>query len=266
MAFVHANRVQETTSTTGTGTYDLNGAATGFQSFVAGIGNGNTCVYTCTDGTNWECGIGTVASDSPDTLARTNVVSSSNGNAAVNWGAGTKDIFVTPIASVMPFLNAANTFSALQTLSAGLTFGGSTLANYEEAFSTSAWTPAITFGGGSTGITYASRAGSHGRWGKFGWITGTISLSNKGSSTGQARITGLPYTCAACGSNDMSIAYVENINFQTNALQLGMAVGGSGTLIAGIYQSLDNGALGATQETDFANNSVIAFGGTYPIA
>ena len=90
-----ANRVKETTTTTGTGTYSLAGAVTGFQTFVAGIGNGKRCYYCVEDGTNWEIGIGTVTDATPDTLARTAILASSNSGSAVNWGAGTRNAFVT---------------------------------------------------------------------------------------------------------------------------------------------------------------------------
>ena len=95
MAFVVADRVQETTTTTGTGTVTLLGAVTGFQSFSV-IGNGNTTFYTIADqsGSNWEVGIGTYTS-SGTTLARTTVLSSSNSGSLVNFGAGTKNVFVT---------------------------------------------------------------------------------------------------------------------------------------------------------------------------
>ena len=95
MAFVLADRVKETTTTTGTGTVTLLGATTGFQSFSA-IGNTNTTYYTITaqTGTEWEVGIGTYSS-SGTTLARTTVISSSNAGSLVNFSAGTKDVFVT---------------------------------------------------------------------------------------------------------------------------------------------------------------------------
>jgi len=95
MAFVLADRVKETTTTTGTGTVTLLGASTGYQSFSA-IGNTNTTYYTIAGQTSseWEVGIGTYTS-SGTTLARTTVISSSNAGALVSFSAGTKDVFVT---------------------------------------------------------------------------------------------------------------------------------------------------------------------------
>ena len=93
MALVIADRVRETTTTTGTGTYTLAGAVTSFESFGS-IGNTNTTYYCCTDGTDFEVGIGTYAS-SGTTLARTTILQSSNSDSAVNWSAGTRQIFCT---------------------------------------------------------------------------------------------------------------------------------------------------------------------------
>jgi hypothetical protein len=95
MAFVVKDRVQETSVSTGTGTITLAGAATGFQSFAV-IGNGNTTTYTIADaaGSDWEVGIGTYTS-SGTTLSRDIVLSSSNSGSLVNFGAGTKNVFVT---------------------------------------------------------------------------------------------------------------------------------------------------------------------------
>jgi hypothetical protein len=94
MALVIADRVKETTTTTGTGTVTLLGASTGFQSFAV-IGNGNTTYYTIAgQGTSeWEVGVGTYTS-SGTTLARTTMLASSNSGSAVNFSAGTKDVFV----------------------------------------------------------------------------------------------------------------------------------------------------------------------------
>lgn len=98
MAFLNADRVKETSTTTGTGTYNLAGAVAGFRTFVAGVGTTNMCCYCAEDGTDWEVGCGIVTDATPDTLARTLIQASSNAGAAVSWGAGTKNIFCTPIA------------------------------------------------------------------------------------------------------------------------------------------------------------------------
>lgn len=99
MALVHADRIKETSVTTGTGTYSLDGASTGFRTFVAGIGTTNKCYYVADNGVDWEIGLGTVTDATPDTLARTRIIASSTGGAAISWGAGTKNLFCAPIAS-----------------------------------------------------------------------------------------------------------------------------------------------------------------------
>ena len=101
MTFIVADRVQETgTVSTGTGSVSLAGAVNGYQSFVSGIGNGNTCYYTIYDPTafTWEVGIGTVASGTPNTLARTTVLSNSAGTQPSKISFSTSDtltVFVT---------------------------------------------------------------------------------------------------------------------------------------------------------------------------
>jgi hypothetical protein len=108
MALVINDRVKETSTSTGTGTIDLAGAATGFESFVAGIATGNTTYYTIFNQgtTEWEVGLGTVTDATPDTLSRDTVISSSNGDAAVTFTAGTKDVFCTMPASKTVYLDA----------------------------------------------------------------------------------------------------------------------------------------------------------------
>ena len=123
MALVLKDRVKETTTTTGTGTVTLAGAAAGFQSFVV-IGDGNQTFYAIVDAASgaWEVGVGTYTS-SGTTLSRTTVVSSSNAGSLVNFGAGSKDVFVTYPSSRAVYLDAAG--SAVTTLDIG-TLGTST--------------------------------------------------------------------------------------------------------------------------------------------
>ena len=110
MALVVADRVKETTSTTGTGTLSLAGAAAGFQSFSV-IGNGNTTYYAIIDTPNsaWEVGIGTYTS-SGTTLSRDTVLSSSNANALVSFAAGDKDVICTHPSERAVYQNAAGVY------------------------------------------------------------------------------------------------------------------------------------------------------------
>lgn len=100
-----ADRVKETTATTGTGAYSLDGAAAGFQAFSTAFVTTDTVYYCVEDGTDWEVGIGTLASGTPWTMARTSILASSNAGAAVNWGVGTKNVFATVPASAPGLLS-----------------------------------------------------------------------------------------------------------------------------------------------------------------
>lgn len=91
-----ADRVSETTTTTGTGTVSLAGALTRFRSFVGALGGTRVVEYTIVHraADEWEVGAGTITAGSPDTLSRTSVKSSSNTGALVSFSAGTKDVFL----------------------------------------------------------------------------------------------------------------------------------------------------------------------------
>jgi hypothetical protein len=93
MTLVIADRIKERTNTTGTGDYTLTGAVASFESF-ANIGDGNTTYYVVTDNIDFEVGIGTYTA-SGTTLARTTILQSSNSDAAVNWGVGSRTVFCT---------------------------------------------------------------------------------------------------------------------------------------------------------------------------
>ena len=123
MALVVKDRVQETTTTVGTGTVTLGGAVLGFQTFAI-IGDGNTTYYAIVDPTTgeWEVGIGTYTA-SGTTLSRTTVFESSNSGSLVNFAAGTKNVFCTYPAERAVYLDAAG--SAVTLLDIG-TLGAST--------------------------------------------------------------------------------------------------------------------------------------------
>mgnify|MGYP003334019033 FL=1 len=143
MALVVYDRVQETTTTTGTGSVTLLGAVTGYQTFAV-VGNGNTTFYCISDqgGSNWEVGIGTYSTVGP-TLARTTVLSSSNSNNLVVFGVGTKSVFVTYPAGKSVNLDASGNVTALGTITSGV-WNGTTVP--------------VAYGG--TGVTTSSGANS----------------------------------------------------------------------------------------------------------
>jgi len=109
MALVLNDRVKETTTTTGTGAVALDGAVSKFETFAAGIGNSNTTYYAIVHRTavEFEVGLGTLDGDSSD-LTRTTVISSSNSDNAVDFSAGTKDVFCTIPASKLVFEDASS--------------------------------------------------------------------------------------------------------------------------------------------------------------
>lgn len=109
MAHIAADRVQETTTTTGTGTLTLAGAVANYTTFASRMATSDTCWYAIVDSTNnvWEAGLGTLASST--TLARTTVLRSSNSDSVVTLAAGTKNVFITPIADKANVLDANGT-------------------------------------------------------------------------------------------------------------------------------------------------------------
>ena len=163
MALVLKDRVKETTTTTGTGTYTLAGAVTGFEAFSS-VGDGNTTYYACTDGTDFEVGVGTYTS-AGTTLARTTILQSSNSDSAVSWSSGTKTIFCAQPAEKAVFLDASGNIiaangSALTALNASNLASG-TVANARldtelQALAglTSAADKGIQFTGSGTAATY----------------------------------------------------------------------------------------------------------------
>ena len=188
MALVLADRVKETTTSTGTTAITLAGAATGYQTFSAAIGNANTTYYTIADqtGINWEVGIGTYTTIG-NTLSRDTVLASSNAGALVTFTSGTKDVFVTypaeravyiggsalPISSGgtgattlaganLPVTNVANTFTGTQTFNGTSTTLAAILTNAAETTTVSATaaTGTIAYYTSSQSVLYYTTAAS----------------------------------------------------------------------------------------------------------
>jgi len=128
MALTLADRVRETTSTTGTGAVTLAGAVAGFRTFSSVLTNSDTTYYAIvtTTGSAWEVGLGTY---SANVLTRTTVLDSSNSNTFVNFQAGTKYVFITQPAGKAVYSNGTNIVSADGT-SLAPTYGGTGITSY----------------------------------------------------------------------------------------------------------------------------------------
>ena len=161
MPLVVKDRVNETSTTTGTGTFTLAGAVTGFQTFAA-IGDGNTTYYTIVlqGGSEWEVGLGTYTS-SGTTLSRDTVLSSSNSNNAVNFSAGTKNVFCDYPAPKAVYGDSTNTaFQAQFAASNGLMMNNMTVGTtftIPTGYSASSVGPVVISGGVTITVPSGSR-------------------------------------------------------------------------------------------------------------
>ena len=134
----------------------------------------------------------------------------------------------------------------------GILFGtdtaaANTLDDYEEG----TWTPVLTFGGGSTGITYNTQAGNYTKVGRIAVATINISLSSKGTSTGTSEIT-LPFTSASVGEQHFQ-PYLVNVTSTGNVSLFARSSLASSRFV----QFSDAGSATFMTDSNFANNSFI---------
>jgi hypothetical protein len=133
-----------------------------------------------------------------------------------------------------------------------------TLDDYEEG----TWTPGVSFGGGTTGITYSAQNGSYTKIGNRVYFSGRLALSNKGSSTGAALITGLPFTLANSNANQSPCAiYFDAVSFANQMFALSTI---NNTTIS-LFEVTEAGVATALADTDFQNASVVRVAGHYYI-
>lgn len=100
MALVIKDRIKENSTTTGTGAIALGGASATYAAFNSVMSNNDTTYYaiahTATGVDEWEVGLGTW--NTGNTLTRTTVIAGSNGTNAVNFAAGSKEVFMSYLA------------------------------------------------------------------------------------------------------------------------------------------------------------------------
>jgi len=192
MALVVKDRVQEVSTTTGTGTFTLAGAVSGFQSFSV-IGDGNTTYYAIVGGAEFEVGLGTYTL-SGTTLSRTTVLESSNSGSLVNFSAGTKNVFVTYPAERALYTDASSNAIALGTPASVTLTNGTGLPLTTGVTGT---LPIANGGTGTTSTTFTNLTTN---------VTGTLPVANGG--TGATTLTGVlkgngtsAFTAATAGTD-----------------------------------------------------------------
>lgn len=205
---------------------------------TAGSGTSNL-LYTECDSGSASClsiGTGTIVS------CRFLTINSSNTNAIT--GAGTL---------IFGSINFTNSSSGINTTTvSSLILGRS-----------GTWTPGIDFGGGTTGITYTTQSGEYTQIGNMILFQCTVTLSNKGSSTGSAHLTGLPVAGGSnFASNAFSINYFSGITLSaSNTLMAAQGVNSSTTM--SLVQTNIASATAALTNTNFSNTSSFSFSGVY---
>ena len=169
-------------------------------------------------------------------------------------GAGVaKTLFVGNAINISGAAAGQIVFPATQNASSN----ANTLDDYEEG----AWTPTIYFGGATVGVTYGTPYGGfYTKVGRLVTIQAIISLTSKGSSTGDAEIRGLPF---AMNSGASAYSAITIRSATVTFADIIMAYVPSNVQYIALQESTNAGAVTAITDADFANTSVLMIGGSY---
>ena len=275
MALILADRVKETSTTTGNGVFTLAGATTGFQSFAI-VGNGNTTFY-CIAGqgtSEWEVGIGTYAS-AGTTLTRTTVLSNSSATqpSALSFAAGTKDVFVTYPSEKSVNLDASGNATALGT---PVAFTGTNITGTATAFTASNVTTNANLTGGVTSVgnaatvvTNANLTGGVTSVGNAATVITNANLTGEATSVGNAAtltnsavigkvITGYVSGAGAVSAADTLLQAIQKLNGNTAAIVGGPALSNDTTTATNVYPVFSAATTG-TPTTIYTSNSKLLY-------
>lgn len=187
------------------------------------------------------------------------ITTAANANITLSpGGAGTVSVTAAPI---VPTTDRADSLGSTtnswdNVYCDGVSFddGTNLLSTFVDSTS---WTPVLAFGGGSTGITYSTQVGRYTRIGNLAFLTCKITLTNKGSSTGAAQITGFPLTAIATSGE---VALAVRFGVITFADQMVARIGAGGSTI-NLEQAPTGSALTVLTDTAFANTSTVTISG-----
>jgi hypothetical protein len=212
MALVVKDRVQELTTTSGTGTLTLSAAVPGYQTFSSSIGNGNTTFYTIYDNTaqTWEVGIGTVGAG---TLARDTVLSNSLGTTAkISFAGNSSFVFCTYPAEQSINYDANDVATIGQTLGyadTGIVGSfASTVAGYNQVIVQNKSTATNA----SSNLNVSNDAGTAGsNYAELGINSSTF------TGSGSFNIAGASYVASASTDLTLGTYGAYNVHFVTNS-------------------------------------------------
>ena len=206
-------------------------------------------IFADNAGSKWRIGMDVFTNDNTNELQ---VYSDTAGASPLRID--TSSNIKIPVGNIIPGTAAKGINFTANTPAAGMT---SQLLNwYEEG----TWTPTLLFGGASTGIAYNLRVGRYTRTGNIVNYTLVVFLTSKGSATGAATITGLPFTkatdsIASAGSfyGDRISNLTVRIGSATSTISLAVVPSGPATSVASIL------------DTDFSNTTYLSISGQYNI-
>lgn len=191
-----ADRAVETSTTQGTIAYLLGGAvAPDVQTFLAAVGDGARTAYVAVQSPDWEIAIGRVHAGSPPSLERLQILKSTNSNAAVAWGAGTRTIFATTPAGLILLTGNALSEIALAGLQAAArtNIGAASdalvlkIANALSELAATASTARGNIGAAAESIT-GQTGGSDGNVVRFSGTAGTWVAASQGDTVEQLSV------------------------------------------------------------------------------
>ena len=156
----------------------------------------------------------------------------------------------------------AQAFAAVQSIGFPATQVPSADANTLDDYEEGTWTPGIAFGGGVVDITYTTQAGRYTKIGNQVHVYGSVVLSAKGTSTGQATITGLPFTI----KNNANVYSAPVLHLVT--VTFADYPEGAGNLNATtilLYEVTNAGTRTTITDADFANTSNVVLSFSYEV-
>ena len=134
-------------------------------------------------------------------------------------------------------------------------------ANTLDDYELGTWTIGVSFGAASVGVTYSANTGQYTKIGNKVSVSGDLTLTASGSSTGNARITGLPFAIrnAASAAGGVAIGFITSTSFA----DFPQGFGDIGATTIALRQTTNAGTNTALTNTNFENSSRIIFTYTY---